>query len=404
MKMKRNTVISVVVSLLILSTAVSVAVTSSHSCLKFITVNPIQVTTVAQYQTSEPLLITSNADFAMLGATGVGTPSEPYTFENLQISNAESCIQIQDTTAYFVISNCKLESNDSAPVLIFDNVENGRVEQCEITGDTTGFDLMESRDCSVVESSFYGTFTGVMLRYTSNCTVIDNSMHNNQKGIIIEQSDHCDILNNSIYQNSNHGIEIVSYSHNNTIYGNSIGWNDFALGIGHNVIDNGEDNTFDDNSSIGNFWSDFNESETYLIPGTGGSIDSFAQLLEDIEGPRIFPLDDTAIDVETSGNTLTWLVYDEFPATCVIQQDEILTFSAIWNGGNITFGLDHLGVGTHTITIIISDGAGNEASDEVLVSAVSFILGGIGTELVMIASGLTVAGIVLFVLLIKRLS
>jgi hypothetical protein len=108
---------------------------SIHSGLKSITVSPIQVTTVAQYQTSEPLLITSNADFAVLGATGVGTPSDPYTFENLQISDTESGIQIQDTTAYFVISNCKLESNE-APVVIFDNVENGRVEQCEITGQT----------------------------------------------------------------------------------------------------------------------------------------------------------------------------------------------------------------------------------------------------------------------------
>ncbi|MHA2080091.1 MAG: right-handed parallel beta-helix repeat-containing protein [Candidatus Thorarchaeota archaeon] len=376
---------------------------SIHSGLKSITVSPIQVTTVAQYQTSEPLLITSNADFAVLGATGVGTPSDPYTFENLQISDTESGIQIQDTTAYFVISNCKLESNE-APVVIFDNVENGRVEQCEITGQTTGLVLEESRDCSVVESSFYGTFIGVMLLYTSNCTVIDNSIHNNNRGIIIEQSDHCDILNNSIYKNWNHGIEIAAYSHNNTIYGNSIGWNYAALGYGFNVLDNGEDNTFDDNSSIGNFWSDYNESETYIIPGSGGSIDAFAQLLEDIVGPIIVELDDIAIDVETTGNTLTWLVHDEFPDLYVIHENGLETVSTIWNGGNITHGLDHLPIGTHVIRVVLFDGAGTTSSDEVLVSVVSYLLGGIGTEFVLIASGITAACFVIIILLAKKLS
>lgn len=402
--MKRVAATSLIVFLIMLSTAGSLAATSSHSHLESINMTPIGTNSVAQYQTAEQIVIRSNSDFALFGATGIGTPSDPYRFENLQISNTESCIQIQDTTAYFVISNCKLESTDSAPVLIFDNVENGRVEYCEITGDTTGLDLMESRDCSVVESLFYGTFIGVMLLYTSNCTVIDNSMHNNVRGIIIEQSDHCDILNNSIYKNSNHGIEIASYSHNNTIYGNSIGWNDFALGIGVNVIDNGEDNTFDDNSSIGNFWSDFNESEIYQIPGSGGSNDTYAQILEDLQRPIILPLDDIAIDVELTGNTITWLVYDQFPESYVVEEDEVETSAAVWNGGNITIGLDHLTVGTHSIIIRVYDGAGNSISDELLVSAESFLLGGIGTVLVMIASGITVVSFVIIVLLVKRLS
>lgn len=404
MKMKRTIATSLLVSLLILSTAGSVLIASSHSGFKSIIVSPIRENTIAQYQRSEPLLVTSNADFALLGATGVGTPSDPYTFENLQISSNNTCIMVQNTNAYFVVSNCKLESGDSDPVVWFDNVENGRLEQCEITGGANGFHVSAARDCSAVENSFYGGWIGIRHYNTSNSLVIDNRIHNNQRGILLERAEYCDILNNSIYSNLQYGIEITSYSYNNSIYGNSIGWNDFPDRDERNAIDSGEDNSFDDGSSIGNFWSDFNESETYQIPGTGSSIDAFAQILEDDVGPIIVPLDDTAIDVDTSGNTLTWSVYDQFPESYVVQENEVETISTVWNEGEITFGLDHLRVGTHSITIVLYDGAGNNASDGVFVTVVSFILGGIGTELVLIASGITVASFVVVILLIKKLS
>jgi hypothetical protein len=120
--------------------------------------------------------------------------------------------------------------------------------------------------------------------------------------------------------------------------------------------------------------------------------------------PILVPHYDTAIDVESVGNTLTWLAYDVFPWSYIIAENGQNTIVSVWVGGEITMGLDHLALGTWTITIIITDGAGNETSDEVFVSVVSFILGGIGTELVMIASGLTVASFVMIIILSKKLS
>jgi parallel beta-helix repeat protein len=381
-----------------------VLVTSSQSGLKDVILSPIREITTAQYQTSEPIVITSNVGFGLLDATGVGTPSDPYTFENLQISNTGSCIIIQDTNAHFLISNCKFDSGDTLPVIRFDNVENGRVEGCESNGGANGFLLVSSIDCIVAENSIYGTWSGVTLIATSNCTVSDNKLHNNDRGILLDLSNHCDILNNSIYSNAGYGIEINLLSHNNTIYGNSIGWNDVAVGFGGNAFDNGRNNTFDDGSNNGNFWDDYNSSETYTIPGNGNSTDVFAQLLEDIVNPVIVPLSDTAIDVETTSNELTWLAYDTLPKSYVIRVNNLVTVSSIWNGGDITYGLDNLPVGTHEFNLTVYDGAGNEATDGVLVSVVSFILGGIGTELVMIASGVTVLTFVVIVLLVKKMS
>ncbi|MFX1578240.1 MAG: right-handed parallel beta-helix repeat-containing protein [Promethearchaeota archaeon] len=361
--------------------------------------------TIAQYQSHASILIESNADFAALGASGVGTPSEPYTFENLQISAIETCIEVRDTTAYFVILNCKLTTAEvTNPVIRFLNVENGRIEQCEVNGGASGLELNEAMDCSAIENSFYGCYNGLLFFNSANCTITENKIHNNQVGVKLDWTEYCDILNNTVYSNFEFGIEIASNSDNNTCYGNSIGWNHVRSDSEQNAIDNGEDNLFDDGSSIGNLWTDFNESEPYQVYGDAATIDHYAGLMEDNIDPVIVPQYDTVIDVESVGNSLTWLVGDEFPASFIVEEDDVQVILGVWNGDQITIDLDHLSIGIHEVTVTIYDGAGNEASDGVLVSVVSFILGGIGTELVMIASAITVASFLIIVALMKRLS
>jgi parallel beta-helix repeat protein len=361
--------------------------------------------TIAQYQSHPSILIESNADFAAHGASGVGTPSEPYTFENFQISATETCIEVRDTTAYFVILNCKLSTAEvTNPVIRFLNVENGRIEQCDVNGGGNGFELNQAMNCSAIENVFYGCYNGLLFFNSANCTIAENKIHNNQVGVKLDWTEYCDILNNSVYSNFEFGIEIASNSHNNTCYGNSIGWNHVRSDGERNAIDNGEDNLFDDGSSIGNLWTDFNESESYQVYGNAATIDHYAGLLEDNIDPVIVPQDDTVIDVESVGNSLTWLVGDGFPAIFIVEDDDVQVISGVWNGDQITIDLDHFTIGIHAVTVTIYDGAGNEASDDVFVSVEYYILGGIGTELVMIASAITVASFVTIIFLIKKLS
>ena len=398
LNIKRLSVTLVLMMLLILSTAGSVVIATSQSNNRVLSISPAKRTMIAQYEISEPLIIQSNMDFEALGATGTGTLLDPFTFDGLQISNASSCIQVVNTTAYFVISYCKLESDDTYPVIVFDNVENGQVEHCEVSGLSTGIDIWQSQDCNVIESSFVGVWHGVRVRSSSSCLVLENTIRSNQRGIFFQDSEFCDVLNNSLYDNSEYGVFIDIFSHNNSVYGNSIGWN------ARNVWDVGVNNTFDDGVSLGNAWSDYNASEPYLIPGTGGAIDAYAELLNDTMNPSIVPLEDIAIDVESVGNTLSWMVYDLYLVSYAIVEDNVITVNSIWIEGNVIYGLDHLRVGTHSITLVLTDASGNIATDEVLVTAVSFLLGGIGTEFVLYASGVTVACFIIIILLIKKLS
>jgi hypothetical protein len=196
------------------------------------------------------------------------------------------------------------------------------------------------------------------------------------------------------------------YCHNNTVYGNSIGWNNEYRGIEQNVSDWGEDNHFDDGVSIGNAWTDFNGTVPYVTSGPGGGRDSFPELLEDTEDPVVIGPADTAIDIEIAGNTLTWFAFDEFPTYYSIQIDERdPDEGGYWNGGSITIDLGTILIeGTYRYNLTVYDVAGNTVTDEVIVTVVSFILGGIGTELVMVASGFTVVIFLSVILIIKRLS
>lgn len=402
--MVRLSITALVTALLLASFVSDVFFIPNQTNMVSIQVTPIQHVVPAQYQRSEPISITSDSDFQSLGASGEGTLGNPYVFENLFINSTDSCVSITDTTSYFIIRNCKFETAITAIAILFNNVENGRVTGSQISGGATGVNFMDSQNCIVTETTIYGCWNAIYLERASSCYVYDCTIFRNQRGFFFDSTEFCSITNNTIYSNIMWGVEVTEQSYNNTLYGNRFGWNDASGGTESNAIDNGEDNSFDDGIDVGNSWSDHNDSTTYLVPGSSGSIDSFPNLLEDNTPPMIEQHIDAVIDIETSGNTLTWLALDAFPAIYEVRENDGTPTASTWNGGPITIGLDHLPIGTHSIVVVVYDGAGNAASDSIYVTVVSFVLGGIGTELVMFASGITVVSFVIIILLLKKLS
>ncbi len=404
MRMRQMGVAFLSLLMIMQSSVGSLFVKSNNSDLESIIVAPTQTSDMTQHQRATPLHIRDNSDFALYGATGIGTPSNPYRLVNLEFMSNLTCIIIENTTAHFSISNCILETRGQQDTILFSNVENGRVENCEIKRGVNGISITDSHNIVMESSLIHSSRFGIYLKGTSNSTIVCcNSFYNN-RGVVLDESNHCKILNNKIYGNWYHGIELSSSCHNNSIYGNSIGWNGASSQYWYNAIDDGEDNFFDDNISIGNYWSDFNELEEYMISGDANSVDSFAQLLEDYTSPILVPLNDIEIKHESVGNKLTWLVYDEYPRFYRIRENQVNLIISVWLGGNISVSLDQLSVGVHTITITIYDGANNEASDEVLVTVLPFVLSDMGSKNVIIASGITIVSLVLSITLIKRLS
>ncbi len=387
---KRPVVIALMFSIWLVISAVTLVLHQSST--QHASITRMKNHTISQYESSQPIVIENISDFLAVGASGSGTFDDPYIIDSLEISSDGSCVAVINITAHFIIVNCRLESGVYEPAIFFENVENGRVVMCEIRDGGAGIAIVNSRFCSIENTSIYETEYGIYFNSVENSTINNSRIAMNQRGVDLDTSMFCQLINNSIYSNPLHGIDISFLSDNNTVLGNVIGWN------GINALDYGEGNIF-----RGNAWSDFNGTIPYNIQGVSGSVDSSPQLLEDTNAPDIVPLPDIGIDVETSGNSMTWEVSDDYPLQYMIGIDERTERSA-WYGENITLDLDSLAVGTHLITLTLYDGASNSVSDSVYVTIISFVLGGIGTELVMIASGITVAIFVIIILLVKKLS
>jgi len=370
---------------------------------KSIIITDTQAFTPSQILT-EPIVIDDETDFVALGATGVGTRSDPYVLDDLVMTTIGTCITVTGTTAFFMISNCILESDPTEPAVQFNDVENGQVDQCEIVGGSSGIQVLSSIDCSITNTSIYECWIGIQMDLVSNCTIAYARIFNNHRGLLFDSGEFIRIENNTIFSNTENGLEFAWGASNNTVVRNEIGWNGVDDQNPENAVDHGEDNHFDDGTGQGNEWSDFNGTTPYLISGTSGTNDSYPTLLEDNIIPVIVDVADTAIDVETTGNILTWIVRDDYPDRYTIEIDGNLLSSSSWSGDPITVNLDPLDIGSYVYDIRVYDAIGNIAGDTVNINVVSFVLGGIGTELVMIASGLTVAIFLVVMLIIKKLS
>jgi len=349
-------------------------------------------------QIEQPITIIGNIELSQRSSGGVGTRSDPYLISGLTIISAGISIDIQNTTAFFAIRNCNLESRLVAePVILLSNVENGLIQNCSLTGGSSGAYLLLSADCTIKESGFIDNSNGIQIDGSENCTILDCKAYKNNFGIRIGNSNGSIVTNNSVYGNSNRGVSVESFSMDTTIYQNKIGWN------GLNAYNNGNNTEFTNGIDTGNAWSDYDGSGLYDIIGSIPSTDSFPTVLDDTVRPVIDSPVDRVFDIDSNGETLTWVASDDFAYSYTLYIDDINQDTVSWDGREITISLDALSAGTHTLVLNVQDAAGNVASDEVIATAVSFMLGGIGTEMVMWSSALTVAILILVVVIIKKM-
>ena len=373
------------------SAAHSFSITSSQS-------TQIMITS----QANSPIEIGSNAELAQFSSSGVGTRREPYIIEG-QVIRGMNCVYIHDTTSSFILRDSEFTFDSTVTagigtsVIRLENVEDALIENCYVRGGDIAIELRAVANSSIRNCITFDAYRGILLDSSSNCTIIGCSSFSNSIGAMIVNSDSCDVINNSIYANYQSGVHVEVFTANIRIFGNAIGWNTV-----HNARDSGASTVFTDGVSIGNEWSDYNSSEEYVIEGTGGSVDPYATLLTDSMAPEVVGVFDIVVDIESNDEVITWSASDRFPQRYQIYENDVLKEDDVWDGTDIAFSVDYLTEGVYTITLNVTDGAGNVGSDAVVVSVISFILGGIGTELVMYASGVTVACFVVIIILVKR--
>ena len=199
---------------------------------------------------------------------------------NSTISNNEQSGITLEYSSHAYIENSTIYMNGQDGISCYYDADNCTIVGNNITANSQdGIQYLGGGSTAagnyIVENGRHG-----ILVSGSNSLIYDNwIVANNDSGIEISYSGNSTISSNVVCNNTAYGIHIEGsstdwVSSNNTIYVNLIGWNDAG-----NAYDDGLTNMWD-SGSIGNAWSDYNGSGSYLIPGSAGSIDHFPRLLE----------------------------------------------------------------------------------------------------------------------------
>jgi parallel beta-helix repeat protein len=255
------------------------------------------------------------------------------------------------------------------------------VERVSTEGNDIGIELSESLNCEITNCTSIQNNCNIRLTRSDNCSVLDCEAAYASTGVEIFYSSFCNISRCKIYSN-NYGIRIrhdggfYDNSIENRIWDNIMGWNIF------NAEDDAPTSFWDNGVSIGNKWSDYSVTGPYEVPGDGGTQDNYPSRLVDNQKPTISHPEDIYYEEGVDEYFITWLPSDEFPSWYKIigvNADE-----HPWRGTQITcnvsdYVLDERGIsvgdlpwGVFNITVIVSDGAGNQAVDTVLIYSVLY--------------------------------
>ena len=354
----------------------------------------------AQYEDWGPIFIENADDFEVYGFPGDGTGSNPYIIEKLNVSTLEDpCIWISDVNVSFVIRNCRIHNQGTSyPAIRLTNVQNGTVEENIIIGGFEGIHGSQTRNLRILENIICDGAKGLGFITSLNITTEGNSVYRDTVGVALTNTSRCFFSANKIYGNTHAGFMVDNTSSNNTFLSNDIGWNDIRTFSSMNAEDNGNNNTWHDNS-----WSDYASPGPYNVSGYSNAQDLLPTLLIDREGPIINSPGDIVMG-EGDARNVTWYPRDVFPLEYIIRIDAESTSTGAWFDDEYSVNLGDLEPGDYTLIISVADGSGNATDDIVQVSVLYVPFKDIGTELVAYASALSLVLFLAVLCLLKRRS
>jgi parallel beta-helix repeat protein len=226
----------------------------------------------------DPIVITSDADFASQGWPGSGTPADPYRIQNYSIevgTAGQSCIDISNTRVHFIVTQCSLTgatlvSNTSGITLT--NVRNGYLDNNTYFFGTYGVSIQNSSLTAVVNSFFSSQRTAAAtLGWSNSCIVENNTLLNSINGISLHHSTLCQLTGNNC-TSSHCGLSLEESGSNRVSNNTCVG---AASGI--RVESSSENNTVANNTCVGCYfgigfsWSDSNKAlQNQCVNSTGG--------------------------------------------------------------------------------------------------------------------------------------
>ncbi len=217
-----------------------------------------------------PIVILSDSDFAAQGWPGSGTSGDPYRIEHLAIdlnSTDGNCIEIQSTSAHFVVFNCTLTEATGLGYsgIYLNDVQNGRLEANNITGNDIGILLRNSNLNNILNNAISNhSRAGVYLDGSSDNTIRTNNVSTSWSGLYLEWST-SNVLNNNYCYDNEFGIDVYGASTSNSIVNNTCVSNNYGIYLLH-ITENAiiENNCSQNNVGIHVLESNSNSIDTNI--------------------------------------------------------------------------------------------------------------------------------------------
>ncbi len=152
-----------------------------------------------------PIVVRDDGDLAAF--PGNGTAENPYRIEGYNITSDGICIDIQDTTAHYLIIDCLISAPGSSSShgihIMF--APNGTIQDCVIEKHSTGLFIQQSADCSVLNNTLRENGEGVNCYLCDYSLVANNTATINENAFIIGSSQHVRVRHN-VASNNSRGI------------------------------------------------------------------------------------------------------------------------------------------------------------------------------------------------------
>ncbi len=227
-----------------------------------------------------------------------------------------------------------------------------------------GIHAYQGDDHAIMFNNVTCTFgDGIRLTTSDSNTITNNQISiSNKTGIYIDGSDLNNVSSNHVWYCQDYGIFSDATSSANILYDNSIGWN--------------TQNAWDDAATTPNAWSYGTQGNHWAnwtvtphpIPGLAGNSDAFADLLSDPTAPSVSDEEDFAFFEGTTGNIVSWTFYDEYLVTYTLIVNDVEYTTNYTCCNYAEFNVDEAPVGEYNLTLVVTDAAGNNGSDQVIMT------------------------------------
>ncbi len=159
------------------------------------------------YTPHGPMNISSNADFAAHGWNGTGTQVDPYSIAGLSF-DAEDPIRIENTTAYFSITDCMFSHPTDMGELgiAISNASKGVIESCSFERYSDAIAALECNGTHISSNTMHDCQAGVALSLCYRMEVLSNTIENATQGLSLWLVIDSLISSNTIYDCQWNGI------------------------------------------------------------------------------------------------------------------------------------------------------------------------------------------------------